>query len=108
MSLARLEKLESTTRLDQDGPSARAVAAGCDLAVPLQGVLDLTAETRRLQREIDKVTKEREGHSRKLSNADFIGKARPEVIEKVRRIDAELEERLTRLSRTLHSLNPSG
>jgi valyl-tRNA synthetase len=108
MSMARLEKAEATASLGRDGPSARAVAAGCDLAIPLQGVLDLDAETRRLQREIDKVTREREGHSRKLSNADFLGKARPEVVEKVRRIDAELEERLSRLVRTLRSLNPSG
>ncbi len=105
LTLARLDSAEATARLDGRGPCARAVAAGCDLAVPLEGVLDLDSERRRLQREIDKLTKEKEGHARKLENADFMSKARSEVIEKVRRIDAELQERLARLARTLQSLS---
>jgi valyl-tRNA synthetase len=102
--LARLESVRTVPDLSVSGPAARAVAPGVDLAVPLAGVLDLDAEKRRLQREIDKLSKESEVHARKLSNADFLGKARPEIVDKARRIHRELQEKIERLSRTVESL----
>jgi valyl-tRNA synthetase len=96
--------VREATVLDGAGPAARAVAAGVDLAVPLAGVLDLAGERRRLQREIEKLAKEQDTRSRKLQNADFLGKARAEVIEKVRQEHRELEERIARLRATLSSL----
>ncbi|HEX9426434.1 MAG TPA: hypothetical protein VGA64_01510, partial [Candidatus Polarisedimenticolia bacterium] len=103
-AVARLEGLARVDRLDQEGACARAVVAGCEIAIPLAGVLDLDGERRRLQRDIDKLSREEEGHARKLSNADFLGKARPEIIDKERRIDQELLEKIARLTRTLQSL----
>jgi valyl-tRNA synthetase len=103
-TLARLDSVEEATDLSALGPAARAVAGGVDLAVPLAGVLDLEAERRRLQREIDKLSKESGTYSRKLSNADFLDKARPEVVQKARRIHRELQEMIDRLSRTVESL----
>src|SRR5207247_3045553 len=95
--------------LSTAGPAARAVAPGVDLAVPLAGILDLDAEKRRLSREIEKLAKERAGHARKLQNAEFLGKARLEIVDKVRRIDQELQEKIERLTRTVQSLrsNPA-
>jgi valyl-tRNA synthetase len=104
LSLARLETAREVESLDGGGPAARAVAAGVDLAVPLTGVLDPEAERRRLQREIDRLAREHESRARKLENADFLGKARPEAVEKVRREHGELEGRIERLRRTLQSL----
>jgi valyl-tRNA synthetase len=103
-ALARLEGLEAAERLDAHGPGARAVAPGVDLAVPLAGLLDVEAERRRLGREIEKCRKEIEAHDRKLANADFLGKARPEAIEKARRSQQELRERIERLTRTVDAL----
>jgi valyl-tRNA synthetase len=103
-SLARLERLEASVDPGRHGAAARAVAAGVDLAVPLAGVLDLEAERRRLQREIDRIAREQEGHARKLDNPDFLGRARPEAVEKTRRAHAELAEKLERLGRTLASI----
>ena len=90
--------------LSVSGPAARAVASTVDLAVPLAGVLDPESERRRLYREIEKLSKESEGHARKLQNADFLAKARPEVVDKTRRIHEELREKIERLSRTIESL----
>ena len=108
ITLARLEDAQEASGLDGLGPAARAVAAGVDLAVPLAGVLDVGSERRRLEREIEKLSREREGHARKLGSADFIGKARPEVVEKVRAIHRELDEKANRLRRTLVSLEGTG
>ena len=96
--------MSASADLSAAGPAARAVAPGVDLAVPLAGILDLEAEKRRLSREIEKLDKEREGHARKLQNAEFLGKARPEIVDKARRIHQELQEKIDRLSRTIESL----
>ncbi|MEK7284173.1 MAG: valine--tRNA ligase, partial [Acidobacteriota bacterium] len=103
-TLARLDSVAEAADLSALGAAARAVAPGLDLAVPLAGVLDLEAEKRRLLREIDKLSKESETHSRKLSNSEFLGKARPEVVEKSRRIHQELQEKIGRLTATVESL----
>jgi valyl-tRNA synthetase len=103
-TLARLESVRDTENHSAAGPAARAVARGTDLAVPLHGILDLETERRRLAREIEKLSREREGHARKLQNAEFLEKARPEIVEKARRIDRELQEKIERLSRTVQSL----
>src|SRR5207249_11541044 len=63
ITLARLEDAQEASGLDGLGPAARAVAAGVDLAVPLAGVLDVGSERRRLEREIEKLSREREGHA---------------------------------------------
>jgi valyl-tRNA synthetase len=102
--LARLERIEAVAALDGHGPSARAVAPGVDLAVPLAGVLDLEAERRRLGRDIEKCRREIEAHDRKLANADFLSRARPEAVDKARRAQRELRERIDRLTRTIDSL----
>jgi valyl-tRNA synthetase len=103
-ALARLDGVRPDTDLSAIGPAARGVAPGVDLAVPLAGVLDLEAEKSRLSREIEKLVKEQEGHARKLENAEFLAKARPEIVDKARRIHQELQEKIDRLSRTVASL----
>ena len=103
-ALARLESLAIVEDLAAAGPAARAVAAGADVALPLAGLLDVEAERRRLEREIERLTKERSSHAAKLRNEDFLSRAKPEVVEKVRGIDREIGERLDRLGATLRSL----
>ncbi len=104
-SLARLDGLEEVKTTEGRGPVARAVATGLDLGIPLEGILDLDTERARLTREIDKLTRERDGHGRKLSNSNFVSKANPDVVDKVRRIHAELDEKIGRLGGTLASLS---
>jgi valyl-tRNA synthetase len=75
-----------------------------DLAVPLAGILDVDAERRRLTREIEKHLGEVRSLAGKLENPDFVSKARPEAVEKVRRTRQVLEETIERLTRTVSSL----
>jgi valyl-tRNA synthetase len=103
-ALARLESVVEGGAKAAGGPAARAVAAGVDLALPLAGLLDVEAERIRLRREMEKLAREREGHARKLGNPDFLERARPEVVDKVRGIDRELGEKIDRLARTLETL----
>ena len=106
--LARVSEAEEVGSFEGAGPAARAVTSGADLALPLADLLDLDSERGRLAREIEKLTREREGHARKLRNADFLNRARPEVVDKVRGIDRELSEKIERLQSTLQSLSGPG
>ncbi|MFQ5876110.1 MAG: valine--tRNA ligase [Acidobacteriota bacterium] len=103
-SLARLEGIEEVEAVQGIGPAARAVAAGVDLAVPLGGVIDLEIERRRLRREVDKLARERDQHARRLRNADFRGRAGPEMVEWRRALHDAIQEKIGRLRRTLDSL----
>jgi valyl-tRNA synthetase len=107
LGLARLVSADETGDLKARGPAARAVASGVDLALPLDQILDVEVERTRLRRDIEKLTREREGHAARLRNPDFLNRARPEVIDKVRGIDHEIGERLDRLAATLRSLEGS-
>jgi valyl-tRNA synthetase len=88
-TLARL--LELRIGIDEQKPKAAAtgVIRGAEVYIPLEGIIDLTQERDRLQKEIAKMSKDIEVFSKKLSNKNFVDKAPKEVVEKD---TAKLEE----------------
>lgn len=85
--LQTLAKLESVTWLnvgDEAPMSATALVGDMEVLVPMAGLIDKDAEIARLQKEIDKATKDLERIQGKLSNDSFVAKAPPEVVEKER------------------------
>ncbi len=81
-SLARLDSLVF------DAPAtagaAQVVLTNATLSVPLAGVIDAAAETARLTKEIARQQGEIGKIDRKLTNADFLAKADPEIVEEQR------------------------
>ena len=75
-TLARIGRLETLPDGERPSGSALAVAGGLELYVPLAGLIDVSAERERLEREIERVAKELAGVTRKLDNEDFMS-ARP-------------------------------
>jgi valyl-tRNA synthetase len=88
-TLARIKELRIGVSEAKPRSVATAVIAGAEVYVPLEGVLDLTQERDRLQKEIAKISKDIEVFSAKLSNKNFVDKAPREVVEKD---TAKLEE----------------
>jgi valyl-tRNA synthetase len=88
-TLARIKELRIGVSEAKPTSVATAVIAGAEVYVPLEGLLDLTQERDRLQKEIAKISKDIEVFSKKLSNTNFIDKAPKEVVEKD---TAKLEE----------------
>jgi len=88
-TLARIKELRIGVAEDKPKNTATAVIKGAEVYVPLEGILDLTQERDRLQKEIAKVAKDIEVFSKKLSNKNFVDKAPKEVVEKD---TAKLEE----------------
>ncbi|MGZ5919963.1 MAG: valine--tRNA ligase, partial [Hyphomicrobium sp.] len=97
-TISRLARLESIT-FPKAAPKGAAVIVVGDTsaALPLAGVIDTGAEMKRLGREIEKAQGDLDKMDAKLSNPQFMAKAKEEAVEEARERKAELEEALKRL-----------
>jgi valyl-tRNA synthetase len=87
----RMARLEYSTSADAAPKgSVTFVIDGSTVALPLEGVVDLPAESARLAKEIGKLEGEIGKMDAKLGNASFVEKAPEEVVEELRerRVDA--------------------
>jgi valyl-tRNA synthetase len=89
ITLARLSELRIGTTEKKPKAAATGVIKGAEVYIPLEGIIDMTQERDRLQKEIAKVSKDIDVFSKKLSNRNFVDKAPKEVVEKD---TAKLEE----------------
>ena len=73
-------------------------------ALPLAGVIDVTAERARLQRELEKIRSEIRKIDAKLANESFVAKAPPEVVEENRERKTDFEAAAQKLQAALQRL----
>lgn len=95
--LKKLAKVESFTVLgeaDEAPLSATALVSDLQVLVPMAGLIDKDAELARLNKEIQRLQGEVQRVGGKLSNAAFVDKAPPAVIDKERAKLAEAEQAL--------------
>jgi valyl-tRNA synthetase len=85
--------------------SAVAVATGCELYIPLEGLVDFAHERMRVGRELEASAAELQRLTAKLSNPGFLAKAAPEIVEKDRARAEELAEQATKLESQLAELS---
>jgi len=78
---------------------ALAVAKGLEVYVPLEGIIDIDKEMERLTKQMGKVKKELDEKLKKLSNPNFVEKAKKEVVEDQVRIKESLEFELASLQK---------
>jgi len=97
--LAAVSALEfGTTRPEK---SSVAVLPGCEVYVPLDGVVDVEKELDRMKKEIANLEKLVAGIDAMFANPDFASRAKPEVVEAERGRRAEFTSKLDRLSKQL-------
>jgi valyl-tRNA synthetase len=82
MTLSRVKDLRIGMEEKKPKSAATGVIKGAEVYVPLEGLLDLTQERDRLQKEIAKISKDIDIFSKKLLNKDFVDKAPKAVVEK--------------------------
>ena len=102
--LARVSSLEISKEMTRPKGAASAVLAGAELFVPLEGLVDVAVELKKLAREEEKVLKELSRVEKRLANENFLKKAPPEVVEKEKTRAEELKERLNRIQENIARL----
>ena len=65
-----------------------------EIYLPLDDLIDLDEERARLAKEVGKVEDELARVQKKLGNADFIAKAKEEVVQKEREKASQFEEKI--------------
>ncbi|MBL8048619.1 MAG: valine--tRNA ligase [Chthonomonas sp.] len=87
-------------RLTPGKPSGKSVAttiSGVDLHIPIEGLIDPEKERARLQKELEKVEPELLKITTLLSQPNFAERAKPEVVERNQRQQAELEQKIVKI-----------
>lgn len=77
-------ELVISTNLTAPEKAMTQVVTGAELFLPLEGLIDIDQERLRLEKELDKWTKEVERVQKKLANEGFINKAPVHVVEEER------------------------
>ena len=104
--LKRLARLENIDTLDGDAPNgAISVVVGeATYYLPLAGVIDIDAEKARLSKSLEKLEKEINSVSGRLSNEKFVAKAPPHVIAENKKGLEEAKQKADKINQALERL----
>ena len=101
-AIRRLGRATEVRALEGEPPEgAQVVVDEATVLLPLAGVIDLEAERARLRKDMAKAEAEAAKVSTKLSNADFVARAKPEVVEENRERLAAHQAEKARLAAAL-------
>jgi valyl-tRNA synthetase len=100
-SLVRAQAVRVEDQPLPELPAARSVVRGVELAIPLEGVVDLDAVRKRLHKDLEKIDRELAGRSRKLADESFLQRAPANVVDRERELERELTERRARVRDSL-------
>ena len=103
-SLVRVEKLIVDADIDKPKASASSVVKGCDIYIPLEGLIDLDVERQRLQKEINRLEGLLNAVTKKLSNEKFVNNAPDDVVEKEKVKQRDWTESIDKLKKILEDL----
>ncbi len=73
-----------------------------EIYVPLAELIDLDKEIEKLEKKIEKTQVELDKVLKKLSNEKFVNRAKPEAVEKERRIKEELENKISKFKESMN------
>lgn len=99
--LARAESVVIGAGVKKERGSAASPVGEYEVIVPLIGVADLTTETKRLEKEKQKLKADLNRTERKLANENFISKAKESVVQKERDRQALLRVELDKIIESL-------
>ena len=97
ITLVGAKGMELDANYDAPQGTPAAVTAIGEVYMPLDGLIDLDAEKKRLDKEIEKVAQEVMRAGKKLGNEKFVANAKPEIVQKEKDRLAEWESKLDQL-----------
>jgi len=102
--LARIDNLTIDRDLKKPAMSASGVIPGAEIFIPLEGLIDIDSERKRLGKELDNLKNQLEKLSKKLANPDFLANAPEDVIERDKGKKVDFEARVEKLNQNLEQL----
>jgi valyl-tRNA synthetase len=102
--LAKLETVDVVSGGDDPAPAGVGVAGSVEVFLPMEGLVDLDRERKRLAKELESVEGWLRGCRAKLANEKFLANAPEAVVQKQRDLLAANEEKAARLRQRLATL----
>ncbi len=103
--LAWIDTIQSVPSASGLGSGATAVLKnGTEVFIPLEGVIDLDQERKRLAAEVERLEGQVAQVRKKLGNAAFVERAPAEVVDKERAKEARYSDQIAKLNETLQGL----
>ncbi|MBI3541397.1 MAG: hypothetical protein HY073_04605, partial [Deltaproteobacteria bacterium] len=84
---------------------AHAVLSNLEIFLPLEGLVDIDAEVKRLEKEIGKLKEENDRRQKRLADENFVSRADPEVVEEEKGKLEEVRIKLSRLEETYKNIS---
>ncbi|NVE94784.1 valine--tRNA ligase [Altererythrobacter lutimaris] len=104
-AVERLARLTPVTISEAPSGPAMQITAGEDVfIIPLEGIIDINAEKARLEKALAASQKEAKSLEGRLSNANFVERAKPEAVEKAKADFAHHSAEAERLQAALERL----
>ena len=99
--LARVDNLEYGPKVRKEKGTASSPVGDFEVIVPLAGVADVEAELGRLRKEKEKLERDLSMLDKKLSNKDFVSKAKEDVVSRTRDRRETLQTELSKIEESL-------
>jgi valyl-tRNA synthetase len=106
--LCKIDEAEISPAVTKPQLAASSITESMGIYMPLEGLIDVEVERRRLTKELEKARQDLEYTLKKLSNQDFVAKAKPEVVERERLKLKTFEELTDKLEKHLAALGVAG
>lgn len=104
LNLAKLERIGIDGSYQPDKSDASSIMKGLEIYVPLKDIIDIDKEKERITKEINRVKADLDRIYKKLSNENFLQKAREDVILKEKSKQDEAKMLLQKLEDSLAKL----
>ena len=100
-SLAGLSEAKVHKEFKGTDNSATAVVDKVEIFLSLEGVIDFGEEKKRLQKELDKINKDIDFISKKLSNESFVSRAPKDIVDKEREKLVGFKDKASKISENI-------
>jgi valyl-tRNA synthetase len=103
-ALASVEGFACGPDVSKPKKAASFVHADFEAYVSLEGLIDLDAEMKRLEKQLVEKQKHLQGAQAKLNNANFVAKASAEVVQQQRDLAKDLQGQIRAIEQNLREL----
>ncbi len=103
--LANLESVSYGSDIEKPSSAGFRVVDSSEIYIPLEGLLDMEAEVKKIKDQIEKIDKELQKVNRKLNDEKFMSKAPDHIVDREKKIQKEYTDKLEKLQENLKAFS---